>query len=103
MTGVGHINMQLLGQYTSVLPYTVPHNWATVQITGHEGDAALHRNNYTLTCTVTLIGGITLPVTMEWMYNNTSIVPSDHLLVSKENTSSLVMILRLTFAPIGNY
>ena len=68
-----------------------------MQITSYE---ALHGNNYTLTCTVTLIGGITLPVTMEWMYNNASIVPSDHLLVSKENTSSLVATLRLAFTPI---
>ena len=71
-----------------------------MQVTGHEGDAALHGNSYTLTCTVTLISGITLPVTMEWIYNNVSIIPSDHLLVNKENTSSLVTTLHLTFAPI---
>ena len=71
-----------------------------MQVASNENGRALHGNNYTLTCTVTLIGGITLPVTMEWMYNNASILPSDHLLVSKENTSSLVTTLHLTFTPI---
>ena len=38
---------------------------------------------------------------MEWMYNNASIVPNNHMTIrTKENTSSLVTTLRLTFAPI---
>ena len=89
-----------LSLYTTHSLRVVPDNWTRVQITGHEGGAVLHRNNYTLTCTVTLISGITLPVTMEWVYNNASVVPSNHLTISKENASSLVTTLRLTFAPI---
>ena len=47
--------------------YTVPDEWATVSIHNSTGENALNNTDYTLTCTMTAMEGMTLPVTVEWV------------------------------------
>ncbi len=76
----------------------VPASWATVQLGGYE-DTALHGHNYTFYCTVTVIAGLALPVTMEWLHSNGSAV-SNYRFVVHSHTVSRVTTLTMTVAPI---
>lgn len=76
----------------------VPALWATVQLGGYE-DTALHGHNYTFYCTVTVIAGLALPVTMEWLHSNGSAVSNDRFMVHSANVSR-VTTLTMTVAPI---
>ncbi len=77
----------------------VPASWATVQLGGYEDTAALHGHNYTFYCTVTVIAGLALPVSMEWLHSNGSAV-SNYRFVVHSHTVSRVTTLTMTVAPI---
>lgn len=77
---------------------TVSSSWASVEISGHDS-TALHGQDYTLVCTVTVIEGITLPVTIEWLHSNGSAVANERIVI-QNNTVSLITTLTMTFTPV---
>ena len=72
---------------------------------------ALHGTNYTLTCTVSVIDGLSLPVTIEWSHSNGSSFTNDvqdRIFVERVNVSERVTTLSLMLSPVlttdgGNY
>ena len=83
--------------------------WATVDIQNSTGENALNNTDYILTCTVTVIEGITLPVTVEWVGPDGDVVTSEgNRMVGEVEVQGRVSTLSLSFSPVyfsdgGNY
>ena len=63
----------------STILLSVPDEWhrGTVGIQNSTGENALNNTDYILTCTVTIIEGITLPITVEWVGPDGDVVTSE--------------------------
>ena len=83
------------------IDYAVPDEWATVSIHNSTGENALNNTDYTLTCTVTVIEGMTLPVTVEWVWPDGSVVASEgNRMVGEVEVQGRVSTLSLSFNPV---
>ena len=81
--------------------FSVPDEWATVDIQNSTGKNALHNTDYILTCTVTVIEGITLPVTVEWVGSDGDMVTSEgNRMVGEVEVQGRVSTLSLSFSPV---
>ena len=81
--------------------FTVPDEWATVDIQNSTGENALNNTDYILTCTVTVIEGITLPVTVEWVGSDGDVVTSEgNKMVGEVEVQGRVSTLSLSFSPV---
>ena len=79
----------------------VPDEWATVDIQNSTGENALNNTDYILTCTVTVIEGITLPVTVEWVGPDGDVVTSEgNRMVGEVEVQGTVSTLSLSFSPV---
>ena len=75
--------------------------WATVDIQNSTGENALNNTDYILTCTVTVIEGITLPVTVEWVGSDGDVVTSEeNKMVGEVEVQGTVSTLSLSFSPV---
>ena len=81
--------------------HAVPDEWATVDIQNSTGENALNNTDYILTCTVTVIEGITLPVTVEWVGPDGDVVTSEgNRMVGEVEVQGRVSTLSLSFSPV---
>ena len=81
--------------------HAVPDEWATVSIHNSTGENALNNTDYTLTCTVTVMEGMTLPVTVEWVGPDGSVVVSEvNRMVREVEVQGRVSTLILSFSPV---
>ena len=79
----------------------VPDEWAAVDIWNSTGENALNNTDYILTCTVTVIEGITLPVIVEWVGPDGDVVMSEgNRMVGEEEVQGRVSTLSLSFNPV---
>ena len=96
-------------QFFAKSHFLVPDAWATIDIQNSTGENALNNTDYILTCTVTAIEGITLPVTVEWVGPDGDVVTSEgNRMVGEVEVQGRVSTLSLSFSPVyftdgGNY
>ena len=89
--------------------YIVPDNWATVEVSNSSGQDALNNTAYTLVCSVTVISGMNLPVRMEWVGPDGTVVStSGNKTVGEVERQGALSTLTLSFHPVfvidnGNY
>ena len=82
-------------------PYIVPEQWATVSVHNSTGENALNNTDYTLTCTVTPIEGMALPVIVEWVGPDGGVVASQgNVMVGEVEVQGTVSTLSLSFSPV---
>ena len=88
-----------------LLFYTVPDDWATIEISNFQGNSsgqdALDNTDYTLVCAARVISGMTLPVRMEWVGPDGAVVRSEeNRTVGEVETYGTFFTLTLTFHPV---
>ena len=93
--------------YLIIIP--VPDDWATVAITNSTNQNALHNTSYVLTCTVMVIDGMNLDLSVEWAGPDGVVVVSEgNRTVGQVETQGTTSTLTLSFNPVlsshgGNY
>ena len=91
--------LEILTYYCFLL--SVPDEWATVDIQNSTGENALNNTDYILTCTVTVVEGITLPITVEWVGPDGDVVTSEgNRMVGEVEVQRTVSTLSLSFIPV---
>ena len=85
--------------YLIIIP--VPDDWATVDITNSTNQNALHNTNYVLTCTVMVIDGMNLALSVEWVGPDGVVVASEgNRTVGQVETQGTTSTLTLSFNPV---
>ena len=103
------------------LVLTVSNNWATFSTSTTPSSSALHNNDFTLTCEVKTIPGMSLPVSIEWVLPNGSVataqgnrtvgsvITTNSTLTSPQEqfcgispSSIVISSLPMTFDPVRN-
>ena len=78
------------------IPYAVPHSWATVQISSPPDDSAIVGRQFVVTCTVTLMRGMTGVPGVTWTGPEGNLTDSENITVGPAQTLGFVTSRLLT-------
>ena len=78
------------------IPYAVPQSWATVQISTPPDDRAVVGREFVMTCTVTVVRGLTVVPSVLWTGPDGNLTDAENITVGPAQTIGLVTSRSLT-------
>jgi len=82
--------------YICCIPYAVPQSWATVQISAPPDDSAVVGREFVMTCTVTVVRGLTVVPSVFWTGPDGNLTDKQSITVGPAETIGIVTNVSLT-------